>query len=140
LAIDDLGLKLGAGDFDDFVTTGKRTRLSDGALGDCFEPRDVSYDVSAPGFDVAASRAAGKATGVDPKGPAAAAGLKEGVTLVHIDGSFDKTDEPVRIEVARPGGAAVVTYKPSSGGKRGQAFKRKEGVSESACKKLLPRH
>jgi hypothetical protein len=139
-AIEDLGLKLGHGDFDDIVATGKRTKLSDGALGECFEPREATYDIPAPGFDVGASRRAGKAIDVDPKGPAAAAGLKEGDTLVNIDGAFDKPDEPVRIEVARPGGAAVVTYKPTAGARRGQSFKRKPDVSESGCKKMLPRH
>ncbi len=139
-AIEDLGLKLGRADFDDLVATGKKTKLSDGALGECFEPREATYDIPAPGFDVGASRRAGKAIDVDPKGPAAAAGLKEGDTLVNIDGAFDKPDEAVRIEVARPGGAAVVTYKPTAGTRRGQSFKRKPDVSETACKKMLPRH
>jgi hypothetical protein len=144
-AIKDLGLDQKTldqknADFDDYVIEGKRTRLSDNALGDCFEPRDTSYDIPAVGFDLAASRASGKVVGVDPKGPAGVAGLKDGDTLVSVDGSFDKSDEPVRIEVARAGGAAVITYKPTAGSRHGQAFRRKEGLSETGCRKQMLRH
>jgi hypothetical protein len=56
--------------------------------------------------------------------------------------AFDRTDAPVSIELAPTslGIAKTIHYWPVSGTRPGQAFKRRAGISDEACKKLAPRH
>jgi len=125
-------------DFDDVVVNGKRTSLPNDAMGGCFEPRDANYEVLEPGFDVVASRAEKKMRGVDPKGPAAKAGLRDGETVSSVDDPVDGA-EPMKVDVEREGKTVTIAFKPSGGTKRGQAFKKKLGLSDDACKKLALR-
>jgi hypothetical protein len=127
-------------DFDDVVTSGKRTTLPNDALGGCFEARDVSYDVLDTGFDLAGTRAdeAKKVRAVDAKGPAAKAGLRDGDRLVSADDPVDPT-EAWKLEIERDGRAQSISFKPAGPAKKGQGFRRKPGLSDDACKKLALR-
>ena len=108
------------------------------ALGPCFESRDVAYDVYEPGFDVSASLAAHVVVGVVAKGPAAAAGLRDRDMLVHADVP-DRVDTNAKVEVERDGKRVTISYRPVSGSRRGQAFRRKAALTEDACRKLALR-
>lgn len=127
-------------DFDDVVVSARRQTLPNDALGGCFEPRDVMYDVLDVGFDLAGTRAdAGrKVRGVDPKGAAAKAGLRDGDKLLQAE-------DPVaprvltKLEVERDGRPISVSYEPAGVAKKGQGFRRKPGLSDEACKKLALR-
>lgn len=125
-------------DFDDVVVNAKRSSLPRDALGGCFEPRDAIYEGLDAGFDVAGSRAEKKVRDVDPKGPAAKAGLREGEPLVSTDDPLETT-EPMNVEVERDGRATTIAFKPTGGTRKGQAFRRKPGLSDDACKKLALR-
>lgn len=127
-------------DFDDVVTNGKRSALPYDALGACFEARDVSYDVLDIGFDLAGTRADTdqKVRGIDAKGPAAKAGLRDGDRLVKAEDPLDPT-ESWRLDVERDGRAQRVSFKPSAPARKGQGFRRKPGLSDDACKKLALR-
>lgn len=127
-------------DFDDVVTNAKRSALPNDALGGCFESRDLSYDVLEVGFDLPGTRAdrEKKVRGVDPKGPAAKGGLRDGDRLVKGDDPVDPS-EPWKLEVERDGKPASISYKPAGAAKRGQGFRRKPGLSDDACKKLALR-
>ncbi|MDB4935264.1 MAG: hypothetical protein JWP87_2236 [Labilithrix sp.] len=134
----ELGEARAKEDFDDVLTFGRRTRLPDNALGPCFESREVAYDVYDAGFDVVASRAAHAIVGVDPKGPAALAGLRDRDVLVSVEVP-ERAEQTAKIEVERSGKRVVVSYRPTSGTKRGQGFRRKPALTEEACKKLALR-
>jgi len=125
-------------DFDAYVSTGKKTRVPDAALGACFEPIETSYAIHGAGFDVVASRAAREVRGVDPKGPAAAAGLRNGDVLDSADVP-DRVDRLARIEITRDGKALVITYEASIGARRGQGFHRRSRLSDEMCRKLALR-
>jgi hypothetical protein len=125
-------------DFDDVLVLGRRTRLPENALGACFESRDVTYDVYDAGFDVAASRTAHAIVGLDAKGPAARAGLRADDVLVSVEVP-DRADQTAKIDVDRGGKHVVVSYRPTSGTKRGQGFRRKPSLTDEACRKLALR-
>jgi hypothetical protein len=127
-------------DFDDIVTTAKRGALPNDALGGCFEARDVSYDVLEPGFDLAATRADNekKVRGVDAKGAASKAGLRDGDRLVKAEDPIDPT-EVWKLEIERDGRPQSIAFKPAGAAKKGQGFRRKPGLSDDACKKLALR-
>jgi len=76
--------------------------------------------------------------GVEPKGPAAAAGLRDGDVLTTADVP-ERADQTAKVEVQREGRPVVITYRPLSGARRGQAFRRKPALGEEACRKLALR-
>lgn len=127
-------------DFDDVVASAKRTTLPNDALGGCFEGRDVTYEVLDVGFDLAGTHADKdqKVRGVEPKGAAAKAGMRDGDRLVKADEPFDPT-EVWKIEIERDGRPLSLAYKPAGAAKKGQGFRRKPGLSDDACKKLALR-
>jgi hypothetical protein len=49
------------------------------------------------------------------------------------------TTEAMKVEVEREGQPFALAFKPTSGNKKGQAFRRKPGLSDEACKKLALR-
>lgn len=125
-------------DFDDVVRTGKRITLPADAIGGCFETRDVAYETIDPGFDVAASRTSARITNLDPKGPAARAGLVDQETLVRSDDPVDPK-EKMNVVVTRGGQDVTVAFEPKGPAKKGQAFRRRPHLSDEACKKLALR-
>ncbi len=134
----EIGAENAAIDFDDTVAHGTKNRLPDDALGPCFDSRDVLLDLYAAGFDVGASRTAHALVGLDAKGPAAAAGLREADRLVTID-IPERSDRPASVTVERDQKRVVITYRPVAGTKRSQAFRRRANVSEEMCRKLALR-
>jgi predicted metalloprotease with PDZ domain len=85
-------------------------------------PLDLGEDVAlvtlpmAPfvlGFDFDASREAGVVTGLDPGGPAAAAGLREGQQLAGFSIHWDDAGQPVVILVEEDGEERRVEYLPA---------------------------
>jgi M61 glycyl aminopeptidase len=142
-AIDELlSTELGAAharnDLEDFVLVGRKKKLPEAALGGCFEPTEIAYESYEPGFDVAGSRTAHAIVGVDAKGPAFAAGLRNGD--VRVAGEVpERADQTAKLELERDGRPVAITYRPTSGPRRGQGFRRKAGLSEEACRKLALR-
>ena len=126
-------------DFEDFVSMGRKKKLPEAALGACFEASEVAYDLYEPGFDVAASRSAHAVVGVVPRGPAATAGLRNGDVLLTADVP-ERVDQTAKVEVTREDRRVTVTYRPLSGSRRGQAFRRRPSLGEEACRKLALRH
>ena len=139
---DVVGAELESGrareDFDDYVSTGKKKRVPDGALGACFEPVETTYAIHGAGFDVVASRAAREVRGVEANGPAAAAGLRNGDALDSADVP-DRVDRLAKIEITRDGKPMMITYTPTIGARRGQGFRRRSRLSDDACRKLALR-
>jgi predicted metalloprotease with PDZ domain len=64
------------------------------------------------GFDVNASRAATIITGVEPEGPAFAAGLRDGQALKGISYNYDEPDRPATITIRSNAEDQKVTYLP----------------------------
>jgi hypothetical protein len=123
-------------DFDAWIAKGTERRLPDGALGACFEAREAVFEVPDPGFDV--DRSATALVGVDPKGPAARAGLKEGERLL-AKSAPERAGKLVFVTVERAGRDVTVSYEPSVLKRRGQRFEKRRGISDEACRKLLLR-
>jgi hypothetical protein len=100
----------------------------------------VSYDILDAGFDLAGTRADDekKVRGVDAKGAAAKAGLRNGDRLVKADEPIDPT-ETWKIEIERDGRPQSIAWKPAGASKKGQGFRKKPGLSDDACKKLALR-
>jgi predicted metalloprotease with PDZ domain len=122
-------------DFDDMITTTKRTALPPDALGGCFEPKEMPFDIYDPGFDVSASRDAQKITGVRAHGPAAKAGLRDGDTVIKLED--DPTESKLKVEVERGEGKSVpIAFNPSAGSKKGIGFRRRAGLTDEGCRKL----
>lgn len=136
--VGELGEARAREDFEDVVAVGRRTKLPENALGPCFEAREVAYGVYAPGFDVAGSRAAHAIVGLEVKGPAALAGLRERDILVSAD-IPDRADQTAKVEVERDGKRVMIGYAPTSGTRRGQGFRRKPALTDDGCRKLALR-
>lgn len=73
-------------DLDRFVTRGETVRLQPGALGACLAISSQKVPVFDRGFDGAKSGQTGIITGVDPAGPAYAAGLRDGMKRLGREG------------------------------------------------------
>lgn len=121
--------------FQAMIVDGTERRVPESALGGCFEARNVDYDALGVGFDVDHAKLKNEVRGLDPKGPAAKAGLVEGqkVDAVSIPERADG-----KVSVLLPSGA-MVQYPPTRTPKRGQAFKKRAGLSDDACRKLFVR-
>jgi hypothetical protein len=51
----------------------------------------------------------------------------------------DRAEQTAKLEVDRGGKHVVVSYRPTSGTKRGQGFRRKPALTDEACKRLALR-
>lgn len=141
-------------DFDAFVSGAgaRRPALPEGALGDCFELQEMAYDIYDPGFDVTASRDAGKIVGVRADGPAAKAGARDGDVLLKIEEPSSSASSAtssgtasaaaigtMKLDIERAAKKSTISYRASAGVKRGPGFKKRATLSEDACRKLALR-
>lgn len=121
-------------ELDAWILQGTARRLSDGALGACFAARAATYEMADPGFD--RERSTDVLVGVDPKGAAARAGLREGDRIVART-PFENAREPGVVVVDRAGQRVSVKVVPAVVKLRGQRFEKQPGLSDDACRKLF---
>ena len=74
------------GDLARYVTAGETVRLTPGVFGACLALTEKRVPVFDRGFDGAKSGQTGIISGVDPAGPAYAAGLRDGMTRLSREG------------------------------------------------------
>jgi predicted metalloprotease with PDZ domain len=98
-----------------FARAGEPVLLPADILGDCGTIVTERRFVFDRGFDARATRQAeGVITGVDPAGPAFAAGLRDGMRLVRREGSLaNDSAVPLSYRVTDKGEEKVTTYLPT---------------------------
>ncbi len=141
-----LARELGADEAKAFVGSvlgGAPVAIPADALGPCFRAQAGEYVGFDLGFDARATieRRPATITGLDPKGPAVAAGLEP--TDVLVDASFAETrpDEPVKLIVMRGDPASAkrieIRYKAAGVRRKGPVWTRIPGVPNDACGRVL---
>ena len=108
------GVDNAAGDVDRFVDRGQRFVFAGDELTSCIGIATVSEPVFDAGFDVERSMASKTFTGVDPDGPAHAAGVRDGQAMRGIHMQMGDLDQIVRLGFQDPGATTVqqVEYRP----------------------------
>jgi hypothetical protein len=134
--------ELGPGErqaFADQIGAGRDVALPPGALGKCFRARPGEYVAFALGFDAVATFASSGhvVAGLDPRGPAAAGGLRADDEIEDVSFRDGDAGEPVTVAVVRGGRKATVRYLPRGRRGRGQRFERAAGAPDSACAPVL---
>ncbi len=99
------------------IVHGEEIRVRPGAFGEEFPLRDTTMPLFEPGFDVQASRAANKVTGVIEEGPAYVAGLRNGMEIVTIRNTarFSNAwypDRPIEVTVLLDGQEREIQFLP----------------------------
>ncbi|MBI4956242.1 MAG: hypothetical protein HY908_29770 [Myxococcales bacterium] len=107
--------------------------LEPGTLGPCFRATAGRYPLFALGLDATASRAARKVVGLDPSGPAARAGVREGEPLELLGFQPGRTDVEVELLLGRGAAPVTVRFAPLGGHVRGQVWSRVPGVPDERC-------
>ncbi|MBP7650885.1 MAG: M61 family peptidase, partial [Phenylobacterium sp.] len=97
------------------VIRGETVRLEPGAFGACLALTDKQVAVFDRGFDGAKSGQTGIISGVDPAGPAYAAGLRDGMKRLGREGGKEGDSRvPIGYRVAGPDGAPrLISYLPA---------------------------
>jgi len=136
--VDAITAELGAAEgaaFEDLIGRGKSIDLPEGALGPCFARVTKTYAAFDLGFDQTEADGAHVIRGLDPKGPAARAGIAEGDKLVSVTAKDGHAEIPAVVVVDRAGVAKTFRYAPAGATVRGQGWARKRDVSDDACTK-----
>ena len=126
--------------FDDDVRAGKEIALPSDALGPCFRAERGTYVAFDLGFDVRATTDAPERAlvGLDPSGPAAKAGAREGDVLEEAKYDDGVAEKPAELTLRRGTGAKVtVKYTPAGARRPGTIFTRVAGVRDEACGPVL---
>lgn len=126
---------------DRYDTRGETLILPAGAFA-CLTLSTVTQPIRALGFDGDTTAATGEFAGVDPAGPAYAAGLRDGMRFVAKEGGApDDSSVETVFRVSDAGHERVIRYKPE--GKARVSFQRlsvPDGLTpaqEAACVKTL---
>jgi predicted metalloprotease with PDZ domain len=121
------------------IRDGADVVLPEGTLGRCFRRGASEYLEFALGFDLDATldAAARTVVGLDPKGPAAAAGLAEGDRIEEAVFRDGHAEEPVKLSVTRDGKTRAIQYLPRGVRRRAVAFSRVAGISDEGCGSVL---
>jgi len=103
-----------------FVAAGETIMLPADLFGDCAAVRAVALAEYDPGFDRDKSAATGLITGVDPDGPAYAAGLRDGMRRVkRVTGRDGDSRVPLAYTVVDPQGQErVISWFPAGKGQQ----------------------
>lgn len=117
------------------VLGGRPLPLPADLLGPCFIATSRTYTRFELGFDAARSEAATPPAivGLDPRGPAARAGLAEGEPLHSI--VADRSDPALLAEVTveRGGAPLTVSFRPRGATVRGQGWRRSPRADPKRC-------
>ncbi len=140
--VDALVAELGPGErraFAEQVGAGGDVVLPAGALGRCFRVRRAEYATFALGFDAGATfETPGRVVaGLEPEGPAAAAGLRPGDAVDDVAFRDGDPGEPATLSVKRGGQALTLRYLPRGRRGRGPRFERAPGFADPACQPVL---
>ncbi|HEU4405387.1 MAG TPA: hypothetical protein VFS43_08875 [Polyangiaceae bacterium] len=140
--LDAVAGELGPGErraFDEQIVAGRDVVPPPGALGRCFRTRSGDYAAFALGFDAAATfESPGRVVaGLDPRGPAAAAGLRESDVIDEVSFRDGDAGAPAVVAVARGGQKATLRYLPRGRSGRGPRFERVPGLGDAACAPVL---
>ncbi|TRW17485.1 M61 family metallopeptidase [Glacieibacterium frigidum] len=96
------------------VDAGAPVVLPPTLFGGCVRVENIQLAVFDPGFDRDASAKAGAITGVDPAGPAYAAGLRDGMKrLARIAGTEGDSRKTLSYRIADAAGERVIAWLPA---------------------------
>jgi hypothetical protein len=96
----------------DRTINGGEITLQDDALGRCAEASADSRSRWDPGFDIDATLASKRTTGVRPGGPAAAAGMRESMPIAGVNIYRGDITRPIEIGVRTDSGVVRLRYSP----------------------------
>lgn len=117
--------------FDKWITKGEPGDLGAQALGPCFRQVPRSFPLFALGFELDEGR---NIVGVDPKGPAARAGLKVGDRISELHYAAGNARLPVRLRFQRGEDAPKpLSYLPQQGSVKGRGWEVISGVPRERC-------
>lgn len=94
-----------------FILDGEAIKPPADAFAPEFALEEAGRRVYEPGFQVGASLTARRIMGLDPDGPAARAGLSDGMTLLEVE-TDRKADQPIRVVVEQDGQPTEKRYRP----------------------------
>lgn len=125
--------------FDQTIVKGGEIALPDGALGPCFRAEKGDYVAFELGFDALATAESTARTIVDldPKGPAAKAGLLSSDVLDDANFKIGHADTPAKLVVLRNGTKTEISYKPAGIRRPGQVWTRIAAKKDEVCDTVL---
>ena len=115
--------------------SGAEITLPDDALGACYRAASMRFARFDLGYDARATDAARPhaVAALEPGGPAARAGLREGDVVESADFKEGRADVPVKIAVTRAGAAMKLEYLPRGAERPGQGWTRIARVPVDRC-------
>jgi predicted metalloprotease with PDZ domain len=117
------------------IEEGEIPPLASAALGPCFRLGTRRYAEFVLGFDLAQTRASDLRViaGLDPKGPAARAGLRATDRLVTTRFRENQPDAPVQVDVLRGDERVTIRYLPQGRSQVGPAWLRRQETPDAEC-------
>jgi hypothetical protein len=117
------------------LESGAEITLPDDALAPCYRAASMRFARFDLGYDARATDAARPhvVVGLEPAGPAARAGVREGDVVETVDFKDGRADVPVKIMVTRAGASVKLEYLPRGAEHPGQGWTRVAGISADRC-------